>query len=63
MEDYIRRYREAGRKAAETADFIAAINEDREPPIMGEDGVRVLEVIDAAFESARRGRPVNVRAV
>lgn len=46
--------------AAEFAEFICAIKEDRDPSVTGEDGVRVLEVIDAAFESARTGRAVPI---
>ena len=44
--------------AAELSEFIAAINEDRPPAVTGEDGVRVLQISDAVFESARSGRPV-----
>ncbi|MFQ6098984.1 MAG: Gfo/Idh/MocA family oxidoreductase, partial [Armatimonadota bacterium] len=46
--------------AAEMAEFIAAIVEDREPAVTGEDAVRVLEVTDAAFESGRSGGPVEL---
>jgi myo-inositol 2-dehydrogenase/D-chiro-inositol 1-dehydrogenase len=45
--------------AAEFVEFITAIKENRDPSVTGEDGVRVLEVIDAAFESARTGKPVD----
>ncbi len=45
--------------AAEMAEFIGAIREDRDPSPSGEDGLRVLEVIDAAFESERTGAPVE----
>lgn len=44
----------------ELVDFIKAIREDGETPITGEDGVKVLEVIDAIFESSRRGKPINL---
>ncbi len=47
--------------AAEFVEFIGAIRENRPPSVPGEDGVRVLEVIDAAFESARTGKPVEVK--
>ena len=38
--------------ATELKEFADAINEDREPSVTGEDGVRVLEVMDAAFADA-----------
>ncbi|PIY49814.1 MAG: hypothetical protein COZ06_12635 [Armatimonadetes bacterium CG_4_10_14_3_um_filter_66_18] len=44
--------------AEEFADFLAAIREDRDPAVTGEDGVRVLEITDAVFESGRTGLPV-----
>lgn len=44
--------------AAELSEFIAAINEERPPVITGEDGLRVLQITDAVFESARSGKPV-----
>jgi myo-inositol 2-dehydrogenase/D-chiro-inositol 1-dehydrogenase len=47
--------------AAEFVEFIKAIREGRDPSVNGEDAVRVLEVIDAAFESARTGSPVEIR--
>jgi predicted dehydrogenase len=46
--------------ADEFADFIAAIREDRDPAVTGEDGVRVLEITDAVFESGRTGLPVEL---
>lgn len=46
--------------AVEIMEFISAIREGRDPAISGEDGVRVLEVIDAVFESARTGMAVDV---
>ena len=46
--------------AAELTEFVSAIREDRPPSVTGEDGVRVLEVLDAAFESARSGEMVAV---
>jgi predicted dehydrogenase len=45
---------------AELAEFCAAIIEDREPCVTGEDGVRVLEIVDAAVESGRTGQPVAI---
>ena len=41
--------------------WVAAIAEGREPPVTGEDGLRVLEIIDAVFESGRSGSPVALR--
>lgn len=42
------------------ADFVSMIREDREPSVSGEDGLRALEVALAAYESARRGQPVQL---
>lgn len=44
--------------AAEITEFVDAIRGGREPSVSGEDAVRSLEVIDAAFESERTGGPV-----
>ena len=41
-------------------DWLDAIREDRDPMVTGEDLVRALEVIDAAYESAASGRRVMV---
>ncbi|MBM4084099.1 MAG: Gfo/Idh/MocA family oxidoreductase [Planctomycetes bacterium] len=46
--------------AAELLEFIAAIQESRDPSCSGEDGVRVLEVCDAVFESGRTGKAVQL---
>jgi len=46
--------------AAEFMDFIAAIREDREPRVSGEDGVRVLEITDAVIESGKTGKVVEL---
>ena len=46
--------------AAEFTELADAIREGREPSISGEDAVRTLEVIDAAFESDRIGAPVEL---
>jgi len=43
---------------AEMKEWVASLAEDRDPAITGEDGVRVLEIIDAVVESSRRGEPV-----
>ena len=44
----------------EISDLLAAIREDRDPLVTGEDLVRALEVIDAAYESAATGRRVTI---
>jgi len=41
-------------------DWLDAIRDDRDPMVTGEDLVRALEVIDAAYESAASGRRVTV---
>lgn len=46
--------------ADEFVDFISAINDDRDPAVTGEDGVRVLEITDAVFESGKTGLPVDL---
>ena len=38
--------------------WVSSVAQDQEPPITGEDGVRVLEIIDAVFESGKRAMPV-----
>ena len=43
-------------------DLLDAIRAGREPRVTGLDLVRALEVIDAAYESAALGRPVQVRS-
>ena len=48
---------------AELREFVAAIREGRDPAITGEDGLRVLAVIDAVFESARTGRVVDLETI
>lgn len=44
----------------EISEFIAAIREDREPCVSGEDGRRSLACVLAAYESARAGKPVTL---
>lgn len=41
-------------------DWLAAVREDREPPITGEDGLAATAVVAAAYESARTGDWVSV---
>ncbi len=47
--------------AAELTEFFTAIREDRGPCVTAEDGVRVLEITDAVFESGRTGRSVDLK--
>ncbi len=44
------------------AEFVSAIREHRDPAVTGTDGYRALEVILAAYESARTGQPVRLPA-
>jgi len=43
-------------------EFVAAIREHRPPRVTGWDGYRAVEVVAAAYESARRGQPVRIAA-
>lgn len=47
----------------QAADLIAAIAEDREPAVSGEDGLRALQICLAAYRSAETGRPVEIDTV
>lgn len=40
-------------------DFVAAIKEDRDPMVTGEDARRAVELIIAAYQSAATGQPVR----
>lgn len=42
------------------AEFVTAIQERRNPAVTGLDGYRALEVVVAAYESARKGQPVRL---
>jgi len=44
----------------ELREFVGSIRERRLPAIAGEDGLRVLEVLDAVVTSADRGTPVSL---
>lgn len=44
----------------EIGEFVSAIVEDREPCVAGEDGRRSLACVQAAYESARTGKPVRL---
>ena len=41
--------------------FVQAIREDKEPHSTIEDGLKILQTIDAAYESAREGKRVEVQ--
>jgi UDP-N-acetyl-2-amino-2-deoxyglucuronate dehydrogenase len=44
--------------AAQIADLLAAVEQDREPSVTGRDGRDTLEIVLAVYQSAREGRPV-----
>ena len=41
-------------------EFIAAIRESRQPFVTGYDGLKAVEVVEAAYKSAERGQPVSL---
>jgi predicted dehydrogenase len=41
-------------------EFIAAIRENRQPYVTGYDGLKAVEVVEAAYRSAERGQPVSL---
>jgi predicted dehydrogenase len=43
-----------------TRAFVHAVEQDLPPPITGEDNMRVIEVAEAAYRSAREGGRVAV---
>lgn len=43
----------------QVADFVAAVLNDTEPAVTGEEALKSLEIIAAIYESARLGRPVQ----
>jgi predicted dehydrogenase len=45
------------------AEFVAAVREDRTPAITGEDGLRAVEIVQAAYRSIETGRPVAIAEV
>jgi len=45
------------------SDFAAACLEDKTPKTPGEDGLKVMQVISAAYESANLGREVEIQSV
>ncbi len=46
----------------EWQEFTAAVRERREPLASGEDGLRVMRLVDALYESSRTGRAVRVES-
>lgn len=42
-------------------EFVAAIREDREPAVTGLDGLRAVEIVEAAYRSIATGQPVALR--
>jgi predicted dehydrogenase len=42
------------------AEFVAAIREERQPAVTGQDGLRAVEVALAAYRSAATGQPVSL---
>jgi predicted dehydrogenase len=43
-------------------EFISAIREHRAPAVTGEDGLRALEIVMAAYRSAETGEVVRLPA-
>lgn len=43
------------------AEFVAAIREDREPAVTGLDGLRAVEIVEAAYRSIATGGPVALQ--
>lgn len=41
-------------------DFVAAVRDDRPPSVSGNDGLRAVEAVMAAYESVRTGQPVQL---
>ena len=46
--------------AAQLADFLAAIDEGRDPAVTGDSGRETLAIVRAAYESSRTGHPVTL---
>jgi predicted dehydrogenase len=40
--------------------FVDAVQNGTTPPVTGEDNYRVMEIIDATYQSAREGRKVAI---
>jgi predicted dehydrogenase len=45
----------------ELAAWVHSVNQRTEPPITVDDGVNVLDIISAVFESGRSNAPVTLR--
>lgn len=63
--DYINRPMEQTRLEAfytMTQDFFDALNEGREPPVTGEDGLAAVEMVEAGYRSSQTGQAVAPRA-
>jgi predicted dehydrogenase len=41
-------------------DFVAAVRDDRAPRVTGEDGLKAVEIVAAAYQSVAAGQPVKV---
>jgi len=41
-------------------DFVQAIRAQRPPRVSGEDGLRAVEVVEAAYRSVESGQPVHL---
>jgi len=44
-------------------DFITACREDRNPKTSGREGLKIMQIIDAAYQSAKSGREVNIQEI
>lgn len=44
------------------AEFLSAVRDDREPAVTGVDGLRAVEIVDAAYRSIAAGAPVSLGA-
>jgi len=43
------------------SEFVSAIHNGREPSVTGVDGLRAVEVVMAAYDSARAGQPMKIQ--
>jgi UDP-N-acetyl-2-amino-2-deoxyglucuronate dehydrogenase len=51
---------QAGGHSLQVADFVMAIKENRQPGVAGREGRRAVELIEAIYESATTGQPVEL---
>ena len=49
--------------AHQLRDIIGAVRDKRPPAVTGEDGRRVVAIIQGVYESGRTGRPVRLSAI